>query len=54
MPAEKSNGEELLRVAISFTVSWQFWQSLAILISWFGIDDLLKLSVHFVATCLFV
>ena len=51
--AEHASGESLLRFAITMTMGWKFWSDIALLISWFDSDDILRrCSVLFVLTCL--
>ena len=51
--AETPTGNELLRFAITFIMSWKIWADLALLISWFETDDIFqRLSVLFVMACL--
>jgi hypothetical protein len=51
--AEDPTGDELLRFAITFIMSWKVWGDLALIISWFKTDDILqRLFVIFVMACL--
>jgi low temperature requirement protein LtrA len=51
--AESPTGDELQRFAITFIMSWRIWSDIAVVISWFEVDDILqRLSVVFVMACL--
>lgn len=51
--AEHPTGESLLRFIITFVMGWKFWSDIAVLISWFDSDDVLRrFSVLFILTCL--
>lgn len=51
--SDDPNGNELLRFAITFIMSWKIWSDLALLISWFETDDILqRISVLFIMACL--
>lgn len=51
--AESPTGDELQRFAITFIMSWRIWTDIAVVISWFEVDDILqRLSVLFVMACL--
>ena len=51
--AEHPDGEALLHFVITFTMGWKIWSDIAVLISWFDSDDILRrFSVMFILTCL--
>ncbi|KAF2733993.1 hypothetical protein EJ04DRAFT_467326 [Polyplosphaeria fusca] len=51
--AEHPDGTSFLHFAITFTMSWKFWQDIAMLSGWFDTDDILRrFSVVFILTCL--
>jgi hypothetical protein len=51
--AESPNGDELQRFAITFIMSWRIWSDIAVVISWFEVDDILqRLSILFIMACL--
>jgi hypothetical protein len=51
--SEDPTGDELLRFAITFIMSWKIWSDLALIISWFKTDDIIqRLSVIFIMACL--
>lgn len=51
--AEDPTGDELLRFAITFIMSWKIWSDLALIISWFKTDDIIqRVSVVSIMACL--
>jgi hypothetical protein len=51
--AENPTGYELQRFAVTFIMSWRIWSDIAVIISWFQIDDIMqRVSVLFVMACL--
>ncbi|CAG8982075.1 hypothetical protein HYALB_00008802 [Hymenoscyphus albidus] len=51
--SEEPNGQELLRFAITFIMSWKIWNDLQLIVSWFETDDILqRVSVIFIMACL--
>ncbi|KAF2660174.1 hypothetical protein K491DRAFT_589607 [Lophiostoma macrostomum CBS 122681] len=50
---EHPDAEQLRNFIILFAMSWKFWSDIALLISWFDSDDILRrCSVLFILTCL--
>jgi low temperature requirement protein LtrA len=51
--AEDPTGDELLRFAITFIMSWKIWSDVALIVSWFKTDDMIqRVSVLFIMACL--
>lgn len=51
--SEEPNGEELLRFAVTFIMSWKIWTDITMALSWFETDDVItRLEILFEIACL--